>query len=60
MKLPVGNLEKEIDFQFVKLQDIELLCENLKLNHLVVAMIVQKKNYAKGDSDTILAEAIIS
>jgi len=57
LKLSVDTLEKERDFYFAKLRDIELLCQNPELERLAVVMAIQKILYAEDDSDSVLAEA---
>ncbi|KAG6542605.1 hypothetical protein Mapa_016076 [Marchantia paleacea] len=57
LKLSVDSLEKERDFYFAKLRDIEILCQNPELGHLPVVMAVQKILYAADDNPSVIAEA---
>lgn len=57
LKLSLDTLEKERDFYFAKLRDIEILCQNPELERLAVVMAIQKILYAEDDSDSVLAEA---
>ncbi|CAM6113905.1 unnamed protein product [Calypogeia fissa] len=57
LKLSVDSLEKERDFYFAKLRDIEILCQNPELGHLPVVMAVQKILYAGDDNPSVIAEA---
>ncbi|RWW24841.1 hypothetical protein BHE74_00014017 [Ensete ventricosum] len=51
LKLFVDSLEKERDFYFGKLRDIEILCQNPEIEHL------PKILYAADDSSSVVAEA---
>lgn len=57
LKLSVESLEKERDFYFTKLRDIEILCQAPELSHLAVVKAVQKILYAAEDSPSVIAEA---
>ncbi len=57
LKLSVDSLEKERDFYFAKLRDIEILCQAPELNHLPVVMAVQRILYAAEDTPSVIAEA---
>ncbi|KAL2636380.1 hypothetical protein R1flu_007859 [Riccia fluitans] len=57
LKLSVDSLEKERDFYFAKLRDIEILCQNRELGHLPVVMAVQKILYAADDDPSVYKEA---
>lgn len=57
LKLSVESLEKERDFYFTKLRDIEILCQAPELGHLAVVKAVQRILYAAEDSPSVIAEA---
>ncbi|KAG0582466.1 hypothetical protein M758_3G061600 [Ceratodon purpureus] len=57
LKLSVESLEKERDFYFTKLRDIEILCQAPELAHLAVVKAVQRILYAAEDSPSVIAEA---
>ncbi|KAI5069129.1 hypothetical protein GOP47_0015430 [Adiantum capillus-veneris] len=57
LKLTVDNLEKERDFYFGKLRDIEILCQSPELENLPVVMAVQKILYAVDNSPQVVEEA---
>ncbi|CAK9259849.1 unnamed protein product [Sphagnum jensenii] len=57
LKLSVDSLEKERDFYFAKLRDIEILCQAPELSHLPVVMAVQRILYAAEDTPSVIAEA---
>ncbi|GAQ78739.1 Microtubule-binding protein involved in cell cycle control [Klebsormidium nitens] len=57
LKLSVDSLEKERDFYFAKLRDIEILCQTPELATLPVVVAVQKILYAADDSPTVITEA---
>ncbi|XP_028764143.1 microtubule-associated protein RP/EB family member 1C [Neltuma alba] len=57
LKLSIDGLEKERDFYFAKLRDIEILCQSPELEHLPVVAAIQKILYATGDDATVVAEA---
>ncbi|KAH7387473.1 hypothetical protein KP509_16G024500 [Ceratopteris richardii] len=57
LKLSVDSLEKERDFYFTKLRDIEILCDNPHVEGLPVILAVQKILYATDDSSRAFEEA---
>ncbi|CAD5170600.1 microtubule-associated protein RP/EB family member 1C [Musa acuminata AAA Group] len=57
LKLFVDSLEKERDFYFGKLRDIEILCQNPEIEHLPIVCAIQKILYAADDSSSVVAEA---
>ncbi|XP_059644734.1 microtubule-associated protein RP/EB family member 1A-like [Cornus florida] len=57
LKLSVDLLEKERDFYFAKLRDIEILCQTPKLENLPMAVAVKKILYAVDEKESALAEA---
>ncbi|XP_050373473.1 microtubule-associated protein RP/EB family member 1C [Argentina anserina] len=57
LKLSVDSLEKERDFYFGKLRDIEILCQTPEIEHLPVVGAIQKILYATDDDATVVAQA---
>ncbi|KAK6924994.1 Calponin homology domain, partial [Dillenia turbinata] len=57
LKLSVELLEKERDFYFAKLRDIEILCQAPELEDLPVAVAVKKILYAADAKESALSEA---
>ncbi|KAI4315002.1 hypothetical protein L6164_027856 [Bauhinia variegata] len=57
LKLSIDGLEKERDFYFAKLRDIEILCQCPEIEHLPVVAAIQKILYATDDHGTVVAEA---
>ncbi|RCV42292.1 hypothetical protein SETIT_9G205000v2 [Setaria italica] len=56
LKLLVDSLEKERDFYFSKLRDIEILCQNPEVEHVPVHAI-QNILYTSDDDPAVVAEA---
>ncbi|KMZ61275.1 Microtubule-associated protein RP/EB family member 1C [Zostera marina] len=57
LKLLVDSLEKERDFYFLKLRDVELLCQRPELESLRIMSVIQKILYATEANPMILEEA---
>ncbi|XP_010271073.1 PREDICTED: microtubule-associated protein RP/EB family member 1C-like [Nelumbo nucifera] len=57
LKLSVDSLEKERDFYFEKLRDIEMLCQCPEIEHLPIVGAIQRILYATVDSASVVAEA---
>lgn len=57
LKLSVDLLEKERDFYFAKLRDIEILCQTPELENLPMAVAIKKILYAADAKESALAEA---
>ncbi|ONK64015.1 uncharacterized protein A4U43_C07F21230 [Asparagus officinalis] len=57
LKLFVDSLEKERDFYFAKLRDIEVLCQKPELEQLPVVGAIQRILYAAEDNPSVIAEA---
>ncbi|KAF8378429.1 hypothetical protein HHK36_029768 [Tetracentron sinense] len=57
LKLSVDHLEKERDFYFAKLRDIEILCQTPELEHLPIAAAFKIILYAADAKESALAEA---
>ncbi|KAJ7952812.1 Microtubule-associated protein RP/EB [Quillaja saponaria] len=57
LKLSVDSLEKERDFYFAKLRDIEILCQTPEIEHSPVVAAIQKILYATDDDASVVAEA---
>ncbi|KAK4773765.1 hypothetical protein SAY87_028784 [Trapa incisa] len=57
LKLLVDSLEKERDFYFAKLRDIEVMCQRVEVENLPIARAIQKILYAADDNPSVIAEA---
>ncbi|KAK6122983.1 hypothetical protein DH2020_043282 [Rehmannia glutinosa] len=57
LKLSVDLLEKERDFYFAKLRDIEILCQTPELENLPMAVGIKKILYAADEKESALEEA---
>ncbi|KAJ8423490.1 hypothetical protein Cgig2_019362 [Carnegiea gigantea] len=57
LKLSVDLLEKERDFYFGKLRDIEVLCQTSEVENLPMAVAIKKILYAVDEKESALAEA---
>ncbi|KAE8704882.1 Microtubule-associated protein RP/EB family member 1C [Hibiscus syriacus] len=57
LKLSVDSLEEERDFYFGKLRDIEILCQNPKIEDSPIVTAIQRILYAT-DHDASVAEAL--
>lgn len=57
LKLSIDSLEKERDFYFAKLRDIEILCQTPEVEHSPVFAAIQKILYATDDNGSELEEA---
>ncbi|KAL3640592.1 Microtubule-associated protein RP/EB member 1B [Castilleja foliolosa] len=57
LKLSVDQLEKERDFYFAKLRDIEILCQRPELENVPMAMGIKKILYAVDEKESALTEA---
>ncbi|KAG9440337.1 hypothetical protein H6P81_020502 [Aristolochia fimbriata] len=57
LKIYVDSLEKERDFYFAKLRDVEILCQSPELEGLPVVAAIQRILYVTDDSPAVLAEA---
>lgn len=57
LKLSVDSLEKERDFYFAKLRDIEILCQSPEIENSPVVEAVQKILYATDNDASVVAEA---
>ncbi|XAR57761.1 hypothetical protein NMG60_11026013 [Bertholletia excelsa] len=57
LKLSVDSLEKERDFYFAKLRDIEILCQCPEIENLPVVEAIKKILYSMDDSASVVAEA---
>ncbi|KAF5752871.1 hypothetical protein HS088_TW01G00789 [Tripterygium wilfordii] len=57
LKLSVDSLEKERDFYFSKLRDIEILCQSPGIEGLPIVQAVKKILYATGDDASVVEEA---
>ncbi|PNT36693.1 hypothetical protein POPTR_005G142200v4 [Populus trichocarpa] len=57
LKLSVDSLEKERDFYFAKLRDIEILCQSPGIENLPVVAAMKRILYSTDDDASVLAEA---
>lgn len=57
LKLSIDSLEKERDFYFAKLRDIEILCQSPEIESLPVVGAIRKILYAVDDDASVVAEA---
>ncbi|XP_073144153.1 microtubule-associated protein RP/EB family member 1B-like isoform X2 [Henckelia pumila] len=57
LKLSVDLLEKERDFYFAKLRDVEILCQTPELENLALAVAIKKILYCADEKESALAEA---
>ncbi|KAM0824490.1 hypothetical protein ACQ4PT_070171 [Festuca glaucescens] len=57
LKVSVDSTEKERDFYFSKLRDIEILCQRPELEHLPMTKGIRKILYAADAKDSSLSEA---
>ncbi|GAV64007.1 CH domain-containing protein/EB1 domain-containing protein [Cephalotus follicularis] len=57
LKLSVDSLEKERDFYFGKLRDIEILCQSPGIEHAPIVEAIQRILYAADDDASVVAEA---
>ncbi|KAL6844042.1 hypothetical protein ACP4OV_025715 [Aristida adscensionis] len=57
LKVSVDSAEKERDFYFSKLRDIEILCQRPELEHLPMTKAIRKILYAADAKDSPLPEA---
>ncbi|PIN00742.1 Microtubule-binding protein involved in cell cycle control [Handroanthus impetiginosus] len=57
LKLSVDLLEKERDFYFTKLRDIEILCQTPELENLPMSVAIKKILYAADEKESALSEA---
>lgn len=57
LKLSVDSLEKERDFYFAKLRDIEILCQSPEIENLPAIEAIKRVLYAADDDASVVAEA---
>ncbi|XP_057771153.1 microtubule-associated protein RP/EB family member 1C [Salvia miltiorrhiza] len=57
LKLSIDSLEKERDFYFAKLRDIEILCQTPDIEKLPVVGAMKRILYAAEDDASVVAEA---
>ncbi|XXG63840.1 hypothetical protein AAC387_Pa05g1938 [Persea americana] len=57
LKLSIDSLEKERDFYFAKLRDIEILCQYPEIEDLPIVKAIQRILYATDDSPSVVAGA---
>ncbi|RAL39061.1 hypothetical protein DM860_011547 [Cuscuta australis] len=57
LKLSIDLLEKERDFYFSKLRDVEILCQAPDIENVPMAVAIKKILYAVDEKESALAEA---
>ncbi|KAF3541618.1 hypothetical protein F2Q69_00025301 [Brassica cretica] len=57
LKVSVDLLEKERDFYFTKLRDVEILCQTPEIDDLPIVVAVKKILYAVDANESALEEA---
>ncbi|KAA8547166.1 hypothetical protein F0562_003568 [Nyssa sinensis] len=57
LKLSVDSLEKERDFYFAKLRDIEILCQSPEIENLPAVEAIKRILYSTDDDASVVAEA---
>lgn len=57
LKLTMDSLEKERDFYFAKLRDIEILCQSPNISNLPIVDAIQRILYAAEEDASIVEEA---
>ncbi|XP_057974188.1 microtubule-associated protein RP/EB family member 1C-like [Malania oleifera] len=57
LKLSVDGLEKERDFYFSKLRDIEMMCQHSEIEHTPIVQAIQRILYAVDDDASLVADA---
>ncbi|ERN05690.1 hypothetical protein AMTRI_Chr13g119240 [Amborella trichopoda] len=57
LKLSVDSMEKERDFYFAKLREIEILCQYPEVEHLPIVSAIQRILYATDDNPSVAVEA---
>ncbi|KAL4577461.1 hypothetical protein LXL04_013570 [Taraxacum kok-saghyz] len=57
LKLTMDSLEKERDFYFAKLRDIEILCQSPNISNLPIIDAIQRILYAAEEDASIVEEA---
>ncbi|KAF5194009.1 Microtubule-associated protein RP/EB family member 1C [Thalictrum thalictroides] len=57
LKLSIDSLEKERDFYFAKLRDVEILCQTPEIENSIVVAAIQRILYATDDNVSVVAEA---
>ncbi|KAK6923087.1 Calponin homology domain [Dillenia turbinata] len=57
LKLSVDSLEKERDFYFDKLRDIEILCQSPEIEDMPIVQSVKRILYATDDDASVVADA---
>nr|XP_043608674.1 microtubule-associated protein RP/EB family member 1C-like [Erigeron canadensis] len=57
LKLALDSLEKERDFYFAKLRDIEIMCQSFNISNLPIIDVVKRILYAAEDDASTVEEA---